>query len=172
MTKRVFFQETATSLVGFYAKTYKWWTSRKSYRKCPPYNQSKFIRWIVHLSTLLFVEQQAQQLSIPNSCITFDQPLFIKAFEISKSKNINIVIHLRGFHLLVSFLGGTGTIMEGCGSSTTRETIYAPNSVVHLLAGKAYARALRCHLLTETSLQQILFNKVIADEEKITRWLK
>ena len=36
-------------------------------------------------STLLFVEQQARQLNIPTPCITFDQPLFIKAFEISKA---------------------------------------------------------------------------------------
>ena len=48
------------------------------------------------------------------------------------------------------------------------ETIYAPNSVVHMSEGKAYARALRCHLLIVTSHQQILFNKVIADEKKIT----
>ena len=48
------------------------------------------------------------------------------------------------------------------------ETIYAPNSIVHMSEGKAYARALRCHLLIVTSHQQILFNKVIADEKKIT----
>ena len=64
-------------------------------------------------STLLFVEQQAQQLNIPTPCITFDQPLFIKAFEISKAKSMNIVIRLGGFHLLISFLGGIGTIIGG-----------------------------------------------------------
>ena len=68
----------------------------------------------------------------------------------------------------MSLLGGVGTIMEGCGLAKTMEAIYAPNNIVHMLEGKAYARALRYHLLTETSLQQILFNKVIADEKKIT----
>ena len=56
-------------------------------------------------STLLSVEQQAQQLNVPSPCITFDQPLFIKAFEISKAKDMSIVIRLGGFHLLMSFLG-------------------------------------------------------------------
>ena len=118
-------------------------------------------------STLLFVEQQAQQLKVLSPCTTFDQPLFLKAFKISRTKDMNIVIRLGGFHLLKSFLGGIEINMEGCGLAETMETIYALNSVVHMLEGKAYARALRCYLLTEASLQQILFNKVIADEKKI-----
>ena len=111
-------------------------------------------------STLLFVEQQAQQRNVPSPCITFDQSLFIEGLEISKAKDMNIVILLGGFHLLMLFLAGTGTLMEGCGLAETMETMYAPNIVVHMLEGKTYARALRCHLI-ETSLQQILFNKVL-----------
>ena len=59
--------------------------------------------WIY--STLLFVEQQAQQLNVPSPCITVDQPLFIESFEILKAKHMNIVIRLGGFHLLMLFLG-------------------------------------------------------------------
>ena len=118
-------------------------------------------------STLLFVEQQAQQRTVPSPCITFDQSLFIKGFEISKAKDMNIVIRLGGFHLLMLFLGGTGTLMEGCGLAETMETMYAPNIAVHMLEGKTYARALRCHVI-ETSLQLILFNKIIADEKNST----
>ena len=121
----------------------------------------------MHLFILFFVEQQAQQLNVPSPCITFDQPLFIKAFEISKAKDMNIIVRLGGFHLLLLFFGGIRIIMECCGLAETMETIYALNSVVHMLEGKAYARALRCHLLIVISLQQILFNKVIADEKKI-----
>ena len=80
---------------------------------------------------------------------------------------MNIVIHLGDFHLLMSFLGGIRTIMEGYGFPETVEPIYVPNSVVYMLEGKASARALRCHLI-ETSLQQILCNKLIADGKKIT----
>lgn len=60
-------------------------------------------------STLLFVEQQAQQLNFLSLSITFDQPLFIKAFKILKAKDTNTVIRLGDFHLLMSFLGGIGT---------------------------------------------------------------
>ena len=93
-------------------------------------------------STLLFVEQQAQQLNFLSLSITFDadQPLFIKAFKILKAKDANIVIRLENFHLLMSFLGGTGTVMEGCGLSKSTETICQPNSVADMLEAKAYAR--------------------------------
>ena len=121
-------------------------------------------------STLVFVEQLAQQLNIPTPCITFDQPLFIKAFEISKAKSMNIVIRLGGFHLLMmSFLGGIGTIIGGSELVETMEAIYAQNSVVHMLDGKAYARALRCHFLIESSLQQIILKKMIYKEDLITQ---
>lgn len=36
------------------------------------------------------------------------------------------------------------------------ETIYAPNAVIHMLTGKAYARALRAHLLIYTALNSML----------------
>ena len=47
------------------------------------------------------------------------------------------------------------------------ETIYAPNLYV-IYALRAYAKALRCDLRTETLLQQMLFSKVRADKKKIT----
>ena len=50
------------------------------------------------------------------------------------------------------------------------ETIYTLNRVVHMekKEDKDHARALRCHPLSQTLLQQILFYKVIAVERKIT----
>ena len=82
---------------------------------------------------------------------------------------MNIVIRLGVFHLLMLFLGGIGTIMGGSGSTETMETIYAQNSVIHMLDGKAYARALRCHFLIESSLQQIILKKMIYKEDSITQ---
>ena len=82
---------------------------------------------------------------------------------------MNIVVHLGVFHLLMLFLGGIGTIMGGSGLAETMETIYAQNSVVHMLDGKAYARALRCHFLIESSLQQIILKKMIYKEDLITQ---
>ena len=82
---------------------------------------------------------------------------------------MNIVVHLGVFHLLMLFLGGIGTIMGGSGLAETMEKIYAQNSVVHMLDGKAYARALRCHFLIESSLQQIILKKMIYKEDLITQ---
>ena len=121
-------------------------------------------------STLLFVIHQAQQLNIETPCITFDQPLFIKAFEISQSKNLHIVVRLGGFHLLMSFLGGIATIMDGSGLREAMEMIYAPHTVNHMLDGKAYARAVRCHFLIEASLKHTLIEQMNSslDQYKIS----
>ena len=66
-------------------------------------------------STLLCIENQALQLGIPVPCITFDQPLWIKAVEIIKSKPLKIVCWLGGFHTMMSFIGSIGFVMKGSG---------------------------------------------------------
>ena len=64
-------------------------------------------------STLLFVIDQSQRLSIVTPSITFDQPLWLKATEIAIEKSLNIVVHLGGFHTLMSFAGSIGLLMDG-----------------------------------------------------------
>ena len=49
-------------------------------------------------SVLQHICKQAAKLNIETLCITFDQPLYIKAFEIPKSPQMNIVTRLGGFH--------------------------------------------------------------------------
>ena len=78
-------------------------------------------------STLLFIRQQAQSLNITTPCITFDQPLWLKATEIISTKSLGIVCRLRGFHLLMSFLGSISKMMEFSGG----------NTVIHIISGKA-----------------------------------
>ena len=56
-------------------------------------------------STLLFVIDQFKKLYIITPSITFDQPLWLKATEIVIEKSLNIVVHLGGFHTLMSFSG-------------------------------------------------------------------
>lgn len=53
-------------------------------------------------STLLYIQWQAERLNIQTLCITFDQPLWIKAVEIIKAKSMNIVCKLGGFHTMSS----------------------------------------------------------------------
>ena len=42
-------------------------------------------------STLLYIESQTKKLNIVTSCITFDQPLWVKDMDIIKNKSMNIV---------------------------------------------------------------------------------
>ena len=63
---------------------------------------------------------------VETPCITFDHPLYIKSFEIPKSLQMDIVIRLRGFKLLMNFLGSIGSVMEGLGLKDGIESIYGP----------------------------------------------
>ena len=85
------------------------------------------------------------QLGIPVPCVTFDQPLWIKAVEIIKSKSLKIACRLGGFHMMMSFIGSIGSVMKGSGLEEALETVYGPNSVTHMISGKAISRALRGH---------------------------
>ena len=102
-------------------------------------------------STLKFVQSQAKELNIVTPVITFGQPLYIKAMEIVKVKNLNMVVMLGGFHLLMSFLGSIGEVMKGSGLEDALEELYGKSRVLHLISGKAVSRALRGHFLVESA---------------------
>jgi len=46
-------------------------------------------------STLVFVKEQARRLNISVACLTFDQPLGIKAVEIVADDRLNVVCQLQ-----------------------------------------------------------------------------
>ena len=52
------------------------------------------------------------------------ESLYIKSFEISKFLQMNILIRLRGFQLLIGFLRSIGSVMEGLGLKDGVESIY------------------------------------------------
>ena len=112
-------------------------------------------------STLLYIQRQAERLHIPTPCITFDQPLWLKAVEIIKAKSMNTVCRLGGFHTMMSFMGSIGSMMKGSGLEEALETSYGPNTVTQMISGKAISRALRGHFLVEAALVNKLMNAVI-----------
>lgn len=103
-------------------------------------------------STLVFAIDQSKRLKVNTPSITFDQPLYIKAFEIAVEKSLDIVIHLGGFHTLMSYAGSVGTLMGGSGLEAALQIIYGEKSVQHMLHGKAIARATLGHFLVEAAL--------------------
>ena len=98
-------------------------------------------------STLMFVNNMAKSYNITTANITFDQPLYIKANDIVAKANLDIVVRLGGFHTLMSFLGSIGHLMKGSGFEEILGVLYGKNTVEHIMSGKAYARALRGHVL-------------------------
>lgn len=116
-------------------------------------------------STLLYVAKEANTYGIP-PILTFDQPLYWKAQLIihnspEDSPLKKIVLLLGGFHTIMSFMGCIGSLMEDMGLQETLETIYAANSVTHMMSGKAYSRALRGHLIVDNALSALLTNEVV-----------
>ncbi|GBM17624.1 hypothetical protein AVEN_80912-1 [Araneus ventricosus] len=102
--------------------------------------------------------------------VTFDQPLYTKAREIvavapEGSDLSKIVIRLGGFHLLSSFFGAIGYIMQGSGIKEVLSFIHAPNSLDKMLAGHAYARAVRAHTLLHLTLATIISKELVIDDD-------
>ena len=116
-------------------------------------------------STLNYVQTQARKLNIPSPCITFDQPLWIKAVEIIMAKSMTIVCRLGGFHTMMSFMGSIGTMMKGSGLEEALGTVYGPNAVTHMITGKAVSRALRGHFLIEAALTNKLLVEILPHQE-------
>lgn len=123
-------------------------------------------------SSLMFAIKLCKQYNMKTCIATFDQPLFLKATEIISASNpeddlSKVVVRLGSFHLIMSFMGAIGFIMSGSGLAELWATIYAGNSIPHLINGHAYSRALRAHLLTQSALTQLLLKN-----ENISEYFK
>ena len=116
-------------------------------------------------STLLFITEQATKLGIKTPVVTFDQPLWLKATEIITEKSMSIVLLLGGFHMLMSFMGSIGAIMDNSGLSTALETIYGSVSVKHMLTGKAIAMSLRGNFIVESTLMAQLLSIILPQQK-------
>ena len=120
-------------------------------------------------TALMFAANQSKKQN--QTCIvTFDQPLFLKASEIVASSDPNndiakIVLRLGGFHLLMSFMGSIGKIMEGSGLENLWGTVYGQSTVHHMMNGHAYERCVRAFTLTVPAIITILkeqFPEIVA----------
>ena len=110
-------------------------------------------------STMLYIRDQADKVGMCCACLTFDQPLFLKAFKIRNENNLSlgkVFLRLGGFHQLMSFLGSIGKLMEATGLEDLWATVYAMKSIPKMLQGKAYTKALRACLLTDAAIHNLL----------------
>lgn len=121
-------------------------------------------------STLHFIATQAKLYNY-TPILTFDQPLWWKAMLILENAELSspikgIILRLRGFHTLMSFLGCIGHIMEGSGLKELLCLIYADNTVPHMLTGKAYSRAVRGYFLIDSALNALLHSNLFLAARK------
>ena len=79
---------------------------------------------------------------------------------------MNIVWRLGGFHTLMSFMGGIGTMMKGSGLEQSLETVYGENAVQHMMSGKAVSRVLQGHFLVEAALTNKLVSNFLPQKLK------
>ena len=107
-------------------------------------------------SLLCFVVEQSKNNKLPTPFITFDQLLYVKAYEIVMSNKMEIFVRLGGFHQLMSFLGSIGSLMEGSGLRRALETVCVPLTVGHMMTGKAYTRAVRGHIMSASAVLSLL----------------
>ena len=93
--------------------------------------------------------------------ITFDQSLWQKAMGIIKEKNLQMEYWLGGFHILMSFLGSIGNLMNGSDLEEAFEEVYSEDTIKHILSGHAVARGLMAHILAEIALVSYISNTLI-----------
>ena len=55
--------------------------------------------------------------------------------------------------------------MGGSGLEEVLTEVYAENSILHIISGKAYARAVRGYILNDSTLNNMLIEEVISSLE-------
>lgn len=64
-------------------------------------------------SLLCFVAELCANINLPTPAATFDQPLYLKAYEVVSTEKI--FVQLGEFHQLMNYLDSNGCLMEGSG---------------------------------------------------------
>ena len=99
--------------------------------------------------------------------VTFDLPIWLKAMNIIKQANLPVIPRLGGFHLLKSYLGSIGNIMQDSGLLEVIQLIY-PGSMTanHIMDGGCFDKAIRTHLLIDVAIYQHIMKFAFTEEER------
>ncbi|KAK1884412.1 Leucine--tRNA ligase [Dissostichus eleginoides] len=103
------------------------------------------------LNTIFTTLKECTRLSADRvTIVTFDLPIWLKAVDIIKQTNLPIIPRLGGFHLLKSYLGSIGNIMEDSGLLELIQLIYPGSTTAnHILDGGCFDKA---HLLIDAAI--------------------
>ena len=72
-----------------------------------------------------------------------------------------MVCRLGGSHILISFLGSIGNLMNSSGLEEAFEEVYSEDTIKHVLSGHATARALRVHIQAQSAVVNHIRNTLI-----------
>ena len=98
--------------------------------------------------------------------VTFDLPIWLKAVDIIKQTNLPIIARLGGFHLLKSYLGSMGNIMQDTGLLEVIQLIYPGSTTTnHILDGECFDKAIRAHLLIDAAIYQHIMKLPFTEEQ-------
>ena len=115
---------------------------------------------------ILYAAEQRSKWGWSCIAITVDHPLLQRQerwfwLRGQCSPLSGVVIRLGGFHLLLSSMGSICIVAAGNGTDASsmctsishlNETIHAKNSVVYMVEGRACAKGIRIHLLSDRTL--------------------
>lgn len=99
--------------------------------------------------------------------VTFDLPIWLKAVNIIKQANLPVIPRLGGFHLLKSYLGSIGNIMQDSGLLEVIQLIYPGSTTAnHIMDGGCFDKAIRAHLLIDAAIYQHVMKFAFTEEER------
>ena len=148
--------QSSTKLEWFHANSHYpqlLWGYKRSFNILPTNNRYQPIWLELHLLNpghyrpVKFIEYSSP-------CVTFDQPLWLKAIGIIEDPNPDIVCRLGGLHTMMSFLRSIDNLMKGSGIEELFAKTYAENSVVHVWKGSFPS-------ITSTLIDRISYNNFI-----------
>ncbi|KAF7998623.1 hypothetical protein HCN44_011031 [Aphidius gifuensis] len=137
---------------------------------CLPFIYHKATDYLAIHTALCYAVEHAKKNGQIFVFVTFDQPLYKIARDIltglENDSMQHVFIRLGGFHIILSALGAVAYPMTDSGIAELFSVVYAPQTVKHLLDGKAYARAMRAHILAYTALGKLICDKFPNDKKQ------
>lgn len=125
---------------------------------CQPFIKIKATEPTTIYTALVHAVNETKKKKQKTCFVTFDQQLYTKArdIKVNESENVQLVILLGMFHLVMSYLGCLGYIMAGSGLAEMFSVAFGENAVKHLLTGHVFDRAMRAHTLAFVALGKII----------------
>ena len=93
--------------------------------------------------------------------VTFDLPIWLKAVDIIKQANLNVIARLGGFHQLKSYRGLMGNIMQDSGLLDGLDCL-----IYHGSTTANHNKAIHAHLLINAVIYQHVMKLAFTDHEE------